>query len=246
MAADPLRDSTLRGLRWVALTQVVNEVFGFAAAVALARLIAPAAFGHAAVALIFLPLAVILTFEGFASALVQRPTITEADRCSAMLMSLVGGGALSIAVFAAAGPVWRPLFGAQTAALIALMSPIMFIGSSGAVSRATLLRALDFRRNSVIEAASILVGNVVAVGLAVAGFAARAIVFGALAQVAASSLLLVAVSRPPVPRWSRSSQRRITSFGLPAALVGLVEIVFLNVDYMILAARLSAAQTGYY
>ncbi|MGO9761022.1 MAG: oligosaccharide flippase family protein [Solirubrobacteraceae bacterium] len=236
----------MRGLRWVALTRVVSEGFSLVAAVVLARLIAPAAFGHAAVALIFLPLAVILTFEGFASALVQRSTIDENDRRSAMFMSLVGGAALSILVFALAGPVWRPLFGAQTASLIELMSPTMFIGALGGVSLATLLRALDFRSTSLIEAASVVAGSAVAIALAAAGLGARAIVIGALVQVGASSALLIVVSRPPLPRWSWQAQRRIMSFGLPAALAGLVEILFRNIDYAILAARVSAAETGFY
>ena len=41
----------MRGLRWVALTRGVSEVFSLITAVVLARLIAPAAFGQAAVAL---------------------------------------------------------------------------------------------------------------------------------------------------------------------------------------------------
>ena len=71
-AEETLKETTIRGLRWLAVTRMVGETLALAAAVALARLITPAAFGHAAVALIFLPLAGILTFEGFASALVQR------------------------------------------------------------------------------------------------------------------------------------------------------------------------------
>jgi len=246
VAEETLSDTTMRGLRWVAITRVVSEVFGVVAAVALARLITPAAFGHAAVALIFLPLAVILTFEGFASALVQRATIEENDRSSAMLMSLIGGTVLTVLVYVAAGPVWRPLFGAETASLIQLMSPTMLIGALGGVSLATLLRALDFRSTSLIQVASEAGGSVVAIALAIAGFGARAIIIGALVQVVISSGLLVVVSRPPLPRWSWSSQRRITSFGLPAALVGLVEIIFRNIDYAILDARLSALATGYY
>ena len=91
MPEETLKETTIRGLRWLAITRVFGETFAFAAAIALARLVAPAAFGHAAVALVFLPLAGILTFEGFASALVQRETIDEDDRRAAVLMSIVGG-----------------------------------------------------------------------------------------------------------------------------------------------------------
>jgi O-antigen/teichoic acid export membrane protein len=244
--AETLKETTIRGLRWLAVTRSVGETLAFVAAVLLARLITPAEFGHAAVALIFLPLAGILTFEGFASALVQRETIDDDDRRAAMLMSLVGGALLTGLVFALCAPVWRPLFGARTAELIGEISPILLIAGLGAVSRATLLRDLDFRSTSLIDTTSVVGGYATAVGLALAGLGAEAIVIGALAQTTVNSLLLMSVSRPPMPRWSRSSQRRIAGFGLPAALAGLVEVLFRNVDYAILAAQLSAATTGIY
>lgn len=246
MPAETLTETTIRGLRWLAVTRSVGEVLAFVAAVVLARLITPAEFGHAAVALIFVPLAGILTFEGFASALVQRKTIEEDDRRAAMLMSLIGGALLTALAFALSTPVWSPLFGARTAELIEAISPILFIAALGAVSRATLLRELDFRATSLIDTTSLVGGYAVAVGLALDGLGATAIVVGALVQTALGSALLLSVSRPPMPRWSRRSQRRIAGFGLPAALAGLVEVLFRNVDYAILAARLSAATTGIY
>lgn len=246
MPAETLKETTIRGLRWLAVTRVVGETLAFAAAVALARLVTPSAYGHAAVALIFLPLAGILTFEGFASALVQREQIDEEDRRAAMFMSLVGGAILSVIVFVLARPVWRPLFGSQTATLIQLISPILFIAALGGVSRAALWRKLDFRATSLIDTASVVSGYIVAVGLAAAGLGAKAIVIGALAQMAISSALLLAAAPAPLPRWSRQAQRRSAAFGLPAALAGLVEVLFRNVDYAILAARLSAASTGIY
>ncbi|MGH2910961.1 MAG: oligosaccharide flippase family protein [Solirubrobacteraceae bacterium] len=246
MPAETLKETTIRGLRWLAITRVVGETLAFVAAIALARLVDPEQFGHAAVALIFLPLAGILTFEGFASALVQRETVDEDDRRAAVFMSIVGGALLSLLVFLLAWPLWSPLFGSQTASLIKLISPILFIAALGGVSRASLWRELDFRSTSLIDTISVVGGYVVAVGLALAGLGAKAIVIGALAQMTVSSALLLARSPSPLPRWSRHGHRRVASFGLPAAGAGLVEVLFRNVDYAILAARLSAATTGIY
>ncbi len=247
MPAENLKETTIRGLRWLAVTKVVAESLAFVAAVALARLVAPAAFGHAAVALIFLPLAGILTFEGFASALVQREEIDEEDRRASMLMCIVGGAALSAVVFALTPVFWRPVFGAETASLIELISPILFIAALGGVSRATIWRALDFRSASLIDTLSVVSGYAVAVTLAAATtLGARAIVIGALVQMTVSSMLLLIRAPAPLPRWSWHAQRRVGRFGLPAAGAGLVEILFRNVDYAILAARLSAATTGIY
>ncbi len=246
MSRENLKEATIRGLRWLAITKVVGETFGLICAVALARLIAPREFGHAAVALIFLPLAGILTFEGFASALVQRRSVDETDRKAAVAMSLIGGATLSLVVFALTGPVWRPLFGARTASLIELISPILLIAALGGVSRATLLRELNFSRVSMIDLASVVSGNAVAVAAAKSGLGARALVIGALAQISLNSILLLISAPAPLPRLAVGRQRQIAGFGLPAALSGLVEVLFRNVDYAILATRMSPFLTGIY
>jgi O-antigen/teichoic acid export membrane protein len=222
-----------------------SEGLAFIAAIVLARLVSPSEFGRAAVALIFIPLAVILTFEGFASALVQRPSFEEAHRRAAVFMGLVGGVVLTALSFALVDPVWKPLFGNETGDLMALMSPVFIIAAIGGVPRATLWRALDFRRLGLCDLSGLLAGNLVAVTLAAStSLGAEAIVIGALAQVTTQTVLLFACAPSPWPRWHLRAQRDIGGFGLPAALAGLVGVLFRNVGYAILAARLTPTQTG--
>lgn len=246
MASKSLTQATIVGVRWLALTRVLSEVIALGAAVVLARLVSPADFGRAAVALVFVQLGVMLTFEGFASALVQRKSVDQRDRGAAFMMSIVGGGVLSLVVFGLSGPLWRPLFGARIADLIALVSPVVLISALGGVSRATVWRSLDFRRSSLIDLVSLVVASLVSVALAVGGLGARAIVLGGLAQAGCTSLLFILVAPPPLPRWSGDVQRQIAGFGVPAALAALVDTLYRNIDYAILAARLPATQAGYY
>jgi O-antigen/teichoic acid export membrane protein len=246
MASESIGDATVRGVRWLAVMRVVSESIGLLSAVALARLISPADFGRAAVAMIFVTLGVMLTFEGFASALVQRPEVSEEDRRTAMMTSLIGGVLISALVFGLAGPVWQPIFGSETAGLIKLVSPAVLIAALGGPSRAIVWRNLDFRRVSTIDAISLFAGSVASVALAVAGLGAKAIAIGGIVQTAVTSALLMIVAPPPLPRFSRGSHRAIASFGVPAALAALVDTLFRNIDYAILAARVPAAQAGFY
>jgi O-antigen/teichoic acid export membrane protein len=246
MTERSLKESTLEGVRWVMLGRGASEVLALAAAIALARMISPAEFGRAAVAMILVPLATILTFEGFASALVQRPTFDQEHRRAATLMSIAAGAALTVAVLIGAPTVGERVFGGEIAGLLQIVAPVFTISSIGAVSRATLWRKLDFARTSRIDVLSLFCGSIVSVTLAVAGLDARAIVFGALAQATASTLQLLAVAPPPLPGWNRRAARDIVGFGVPAAGAGLVHVLFSNIDYAILAARLTAAQTGIY
>ena len=244
MADESLKNAALKGVRWVMIAKIVAETSALVAMVVLARLISPAEFGHAAVALIFVPLASIITYEGFASALVQRKDYEPRHVRSAMLTSLVGGLVLSLLLFALSQPVGGRLFGARTADLLTMVSPIFLIASIGAVSRALMLRQLDFRGTSTIEMTALVSSFLVSVALAVAGLDAPAIVAGGLVQSAVASAMLVYLARPPWPKWDRAAAREISAFGIPAAGAGLVHVMFQNVDYAILAARVSATQTG--
>ena len=150
-----LKQAAVSGVRWTMVARVASELITLASAVVLARLVAPSEFGEAVVPLIFVPLAVIFTFEGLGSALVQRKEIDHTHVEAAMLASLVTGALLSLATFLLADPVGGQLFGKASAELLQLISPVFLLAGLGAVSRGLLWRHLDFRRVSLIEMISL-------------------------------------------------------------------------------------------
>jgi len=138
LSSEQLKDAAVAGVRWTTAARVGIEVITLASAVVLARLIGPSGFGQAVVPLIFVPLAVILTFEGFGSALVQRKEIGRAHVEAAMLASLLTGVVLTLLTLALAEPVGKPLFGSDTAALLMMISPVFLLAGLCAVSRSLL------------------------------------------------------------------------------------------------------------
>lgn len=246
ISAHDLKQAAVSGVRWTTAASITTEAFSLVAAIALARLLSPSEFGQAVVALIFVPLAVILTFEGFGSALVQRKVIHSSHVSSAMLASTITGVALTAATLLLAGPVGGPLFGDASAELLRLISPVFVLGGVSAVSRGLLLRRLDFRRISVIEMTSLACGAAGAVGMAVGGLDAKAIVLGALLASLVTAVLLMASVRPPLPRWHRTPLREVMGFGLPASAAGLTYVAITNATLVVAAARLASAQVGLY
>jgi O-antigen/teichoic acid export membrane protein len=246
LSSDQLKQAAVSGVRWFAGAKAATEVLQLAAAIALARLVSPADFGNAAVALIFLPLSVILTYEGFGSALVQRKLVHEGHFEAATLTSLLAGVLLSAVTFLLAPLIASPIFSDEIAHLIQLVSPVFALAGLGTVSRAVLSRALDFRMISMIEAGSLALGSFIAVGLAALGLGAEAIVLGGVAASGLASLALLAVTPRRRPRWRTREISEIARFGGPASAAGVVYVAITNVDYAVLAARLSPAQVGIY
>jgi O-antigen/teichoic acid export membrane protein len=241
-----LRDAAVTGVRWLAAARVVSDGLQFVAAVALARLISPAQFGNAAVALIFVPLSVILTYEGFGSALVQRREIDHAHLEAATLISCAAGVVLSIATFLLAPVLAAPILSHEIAHLIQIVSPVFALAAVGTVSRAKLSRRLDFRTIGLIETVGMVLGAFASVGFAMAGLNAEAIVLGGVVSTALASALLLLCARPARPRWHRRELAHITRFGAPASAAGVLHVAITNVDYAVLAARLSSTQVGLY
>ena len=137
-----LRGAALAGIRWTAVSRLGVEVLVLVSSVALARLLAPVEFGRAAIALIVVNLAVVLTIDSFATALVQRPVLDARHRAVTLSLSLSFGtvGAVVAATFALT--VAPSLFGQRTADLLLLASPAFLISGLGVVSQADLQRAL--------------------------------------------------------------------------------------------------------
>jgi teichuronic acid exporter len=245
-SSEGLLDAAVTGARWLAIARVCSDSVQFFAAVLLARHIIPAEFGHAAIALILVPLSAILTFEGFASALVQRKEISRRHIEAASLASVVAGIGLTVLTWFGAPLVAEPIFGARTTELIQLASPLYLIAGISAVPRSLLWRRLEFRAVSLVETASLVLGSIVSVVLAFTGSSGEAIVIGALCGQATATVLMVFLAPPARPRLHRSELRDILTFGAPASGAGLLYVAITNVDYTILAARLSAAQVGIY
>ena len=96
---------------------------------------------------------------------------------------------MSVLTFTAAETVGVYFFGHRIGGLLELVSPVFILASIGATPRAKLWRALDFRSVSVVEVLSIAIAAACAIGLALAGLDAEAIIAGALVGTGASSVM---------------------------------------------------------
>jgi O-antigen/teichoic acid export membrane protein len=246
LAPAELQRAALQGARPVLLARGVSEAVSFAAALALARLVSPSEYGHAVVALVVVTLALALTRHGLSAPLVQFPRLERSHLESAALLGIVLGGALTVGTALLAPVAFGPLFGERTAALIRLASPAFLLSGLATGPYAIVQRRLDFRRTALVETGSLVVGAVTAVAAAAAGLGATAVVLGALVGLAAASALWLLSARPVRPRWNRAAVRDVATFGLASGGAALAYEGFLNVDYAILAARVSPARVGFY
>jgi lipopolysaccharide exporter len=246
ISRNELKDATFKSLRWATVARIAAESLSLAAGVLLAHLVPPDEFGRVAVTIIVSELALALANQGAGSVLVQRRVLQRSHVEATAMFSLLVGVPLTLMTLLLAPLVTTPLFGEQTTQLFRLLSPAFTIAAIGIVPLAMLERELDFRRISMIEIVTVAVGAAASVGLAVIGLEAEAYVLGSLAGLVVWAALLVTLGPAVFPRWRRREMREIAAFGLPAGLASMAMVGYGNVDYLILGARLSPAQVGFY
>jgi lipopolysaccharide exporter len=241
-----VREASLTGVRWSSLTRLFAEAFVLGGSVVLARLIAPAEFGVAAVAVAIA--AVATSFEGasFGVPLVQMRSLDRRHLEAAFVLSIATGAGLTLAtVFVISPLAIEPAFNPRVAYLLELASPTFTLAGIGIVPNALLQRALRFRRLSEIEIVSIVTGPLTSICLAATTeLSAEAIVLGGVATAAVATVLTV-LSAPRVRfGWGRAHARDVAGVGLFAALTSLTITLSRNVHYAILGTRLSAVDLG--
>jgi len=219
------------GVIALALRDGLSRLVAFAGHLVLARSLAPADFGAFAVVLLLAGLADLVAGLGLSAALVQRPDPPD-DRVAgaAFLLRLAAALTLAVILVAAVPALSVPLRLPPSALMLALVvAPALPLTALALLPEAQLERALRFDRLALADGARVIAGQVVAVGLALAGPAtvgsaalAWGFLAGALAWVAALYIL-----SPWRPRLARdvAETRRLLGFGGPLAGQQIVHLV---------------------
>ena len=243
----PMRKRVLGGLAWTGGSQVVMQVVRLLAAVTLARLLAPDDYGLAALALVFASLVLVFSDLALGAAIIQRKTLSEDDRATAFWISIGAGLLFTVLGVALSGPI-ASLFGQpEVAALCAALSLSFMITSLATIHEALLLRDMKFAPLEQRMMFATVVGAVVGIVVGVKTRDAWAIVAQQLAQAAASTLLLWALSRwRPSFRFSWRSLRELGSFSLYLVGHRLLYYFHRNADNILIGRYLGTAALGVY
>jgi O-antigen/teichoic acid export membrane protein len=243
-----LGDSAIEGVRWMGIARVVAGGAAFLGSLVLARFISPAQFGYAAAALGLAMIAPNFLMQMYGTPLVQSPTLRREHVESALLISLVTGALFVLLTPVITNVVVEPLLGESIASLFLLASPMFALAALAAVPRALIQRELAFRTVAMIDVASLLGGTAVSILLAtVADVEGASLVLGLVATYAVTVVLLLVYAPTPIPRWrGRDAATSVVRFGGFVGLSSVLATVTANIDYLVLSARLPAADVGYY
>ncbi|SDD70513.1 oligosaccharide flippase family protein [Nocardioides lianchengensis] len=237
---------TARGALWLATNGIVVKTSQTVVLLALAALLAPEALGLVALGTLVANASAVVTSLGTASALVYWRGDVERAARTAVTIGAGMGIALAGLLWAAAPWLARTLGAADGAPVIRGLTAVLPCLAVAAVTNELLRRRLLFLRRIVPDTVSSVVGAVVAIALVAGGSGVMALVAGQVVQAVLTLLLSWCVHPPVLPGWNREDARGLLTYGGPYAGANLLELVQLNVDYLIVSAVLGPVALGQY
>ncbi|MCW2851588.1 MAG: tuaB [Nocardioides sp.] len=238
---------TARGALWLATNGIVVKGSQTIVLLTLAAMLAPSSLGLVALGTLVANISLVVTSLGTASALVYwRGDVLRAARTAVTVGAAMGAvlaGMLWVAAPWLAGALHAEDGGAAVIRGLTVTLPFVAVA---AVTNELLRRRLEFLRRIIPDTVSSMVGAAVAIGLVMQGSGVMALVVGQVVQAVLTLALSWVVHPPVMPGWSTQDARGLLSYGGPYAGANLLELVQLNVDYLIVARVLGAVALGQY
>lgn len=247
-ATDTLSARAMAGGQWRMASLIVQGVLHLVVGVVLARLLPPADFGLAALALIVIGFAAMISDVGVGAAVMQRLVVTTAHLRVAFTLSVLSGVVIAGVLFGVAPLVAILAKSAAVSPVLRVQSIVFIATGAGTVARAQLQRRLDFRRLFAVDLTSYLLGYaLIAIGGAVLGWGVWSLVVGSLVQSwLASGLCAISARAPLRPLIAKQEVSDLLGFGVGVTVNGVIAYVGRNGDNFLVGRYLGTTALGLY
>ena len=234
-----------KGVAWMAAGNWTEQAVNFVLFVLLARLLGAEVFGLAAMAAAFVLLSEFLVRESLSEILIAKDA-PEPGHFNAAFWLLSGLGALlTLALVLCSGLIGAFYGHPVVGNLMIGFSPTVLLIAFTAVPVAILRRALKFKVLSLRALAGVVVGGIVGLGMAWAGYGAWALVGQRLAQVGTNVVMAWgAVDWRPSMGFERRHARDVLGFGSKVLGLRAAELVSTQTPIIIIGRTLGAASLG--
>lgn len=242
-----LRPLVVRGIAWKGIGQIGIQATRLLVALALARILAPDEYGLAGMALVFGSFILIFSDLALGQAIVQRRTLSAADKATAFWTSVGAGVGFTLVGIGLSGPVAEFFGEPRLRPMIMVLSLNFVISSIGTTQSALLVREMAFRGLEIREIAAAGAGAATAITVALAGGGAWAIISQQLAVSIVSTVLVWMYSSwRPTLHFSTASLRGLAGYTANVLGTNTVTQLRATTDNILIGRFLGTSALGAY
>lgn len=242
-----LKKQALSGVIWTFADTFLIRGFSFVAMIFLARWLGPTDFGLIGMIAVFIAIGSSLTDSGMTNSLIRTKAPDQSDYSTVFIVNLI----MSLLVYGIvylAAPFIADFFGhAILVDVIRLYCLIFLIIAFSAVQLAILTKEMNFRKITIINLPSTLIGVTVGLYLGYNDYGVWSIVWMYLTTELLKTILLwLTANWKPKLQFSKIKFKYHYSFGYKLMLSGLIDTVFRNIYNILIGKYFSAQTLGYY
>ncbi|HDJ2770892.1 TPA: MOP flippase family protein, partial [Serratia rubidaea] len=190
-----LREKTVRGAKWSAISTVIIIGLSFLQMTLLSRMIDRSEFGLLTIAMVVIALADTISDFGISNSIVQKKDITNTQLTTLYWLNVGIGFTVSAATFLLSGMIANALHAPGLEPLVQLISVAFLLIPHGQQFRALMQKELNFASIGKIESFSYLLGFVATLALATVYPFAIVAIYGYLINASVRTLLFAYAGR---------------------------------------------------
>lgn len=242
-----LRQKAVKGVLWSVVQKWGREGLSFLVLVVLSRLLTPEAFGLVALATVFTAFVQIFLDQGLSAAIVQRSGLEKEHLDTAFWITVLIGILLTAASIAGSDLVAAFFDEPRLASVLRWLSLTFILSALSSTQMAILRREMAFKSLAARSMTAKLVGGIVGVTMAFAGFGVWSLVAQKLiAGVAGIIVLWRASEWRPGFGLSKLHYRELFTFGASVAGNNILKVLVRRSDDFLIGYFLGPTLLGYY
>ncbi|SIR25477.1 lipopolysaccharide biosynthesis protein [Pontibacter lucknowensis] len=243
-----LASKAVSGLKWSSAGTIANAVMQIGYTSAMARLLAPEAFGLVALSAVILRFGYYFANLGLNQAIIQKEELTTENIRAAFTSSALLGAVFTVLAWALA-PYATLIFDMpEVVPIVRVMALAFVVGGVSATATSLLQRNMRFKALSIVETGSYVVSYLgVGILLAWLDFGVWSLVYASLVQQALVALGAYVMARHnvlPVVRWE--AYRALLAYGSKMSVISFFEFIYTELATLLIGRVFGAYRLGIY
>ena len=237
----------VRGFLWSGIERFSIQGLSFLLSIIIARIVSPSAYGLIVIIQVFLSFSQLFIDGGFTNALIQKKDRNETDYCTVFIFNMGVALVLYILFFIGAPYIASFYDEPQLKIITRIVSLNLIFSSLSIVQKTQLTINLDFKTQTKAGLISIIISGIIGVICAYNGLEVWALVIQGVLNQLLISLFLMYFSRwKPKMIFSKSSFKRLFSFGSKLMLSNILTSIYINLANLVIGKKYTSADLAFY
>jgi teichuronic acid exporter len=243
-----LKSKTISGFKWSLLDTILRYFLTFFVGIILARILSPSDYGLVGMSAIFIAVSRVFIDGGFSDALIRKANCTIDDYSSVFIFNLLLALIFYTLLFFAAYPLSKFFNEPQLITIIRITGLGLITGATSSIHSIYLKKMLDFKLQAIIGFIATIIASIIAIVMAIKGYAFWSLITSNLAQGIIISVLLWFNNKnlKLKPSFKINVIKEHFTFGSKIMFGSLIHVIYNNMYYALVGKIFNTAVLGYY